>query len=104
MRTLLYIARPALANKGGGICTKLDRMLFRPGALPVRRPGSTRDVMLRNVGGGHRLSSLPSLLPSAARTLPLEMRQIPLCSIQTCRHPPIDVFLVDLPVIDCGGG
>jgi hypothetical protein len=32
-----------------------------------------------------------------------EVRQTPLCSIQARRHPPIDVFPVDLPVIDCGG-
>jgi hypothetical protein len=33
-----------------------------------------------------------------------EVRQMPFYSIQACRDPPIDVFLVDLPVIDCSGG
>jgi hypothetical protein len=28
--------------------------------------------------------------------------RISICSIQACRHPPIDVFRVDLPVLDCG--
>jgi hypothetical protein len=38
------------------------------------------------------------------RALPLEVRHMLLCSIQAYRHPPIDIFLVDLPVLDCGGG
>ena len=33
-----------------------------------------------------------------------EVRRIPFCSIQACRYPPFDILLVDLPVIDCGGG
>ena len=33
-----------------------------------------------------------------------KVRRMALCSIQACRHLPIDVLLADLPVLDCGGG
>jgi hypothetical protein len=48
--------------------------------------------------GQRQACPTPSTPPSH-----FEVRQIPLCSIQAARHPPIDVFPVDLPVIDGGG-
>jgi hypothetical protein len=45
-------------------------------------------------------ASLPDALYPPSH---FEVRQTPFCSIQASRRPPIDVFLVDLPVIDGGG-
>jgi hypothetical protein len=52
----------------------------------------------RCMSAGHR-QACPTPLSSAT----LQGASDPLYSIQACRQPPIDIFLVDLPVIDCGG-
>jgi hypothetical protein len=52
----------------------------------------------RCMSAGHR-QACPTPYPPPH----FKVRQIPLCSIQACRHPPIDIFLVDLPVFDGGG-
>jgi len=54
---------------------------------------------LRNPGRGQ--SAVPAV---PWLSLP-EVRQMALRgSIQACRHPPIDILPVDLPVLECGGG
>jgi hypothetical protein len=80
--------------------------------LAARERQNQSSTQLLGRACGHRHGDLEAGVPVsllvhqrwASASLPdFGVRQIPLCSIQACRHPPIDVFLVDLPVFDGGG-
>jgi phosphatidylserine/phosphatidylglycerophosphate/cardiolipin synthase-like enzyme len=88
--------------------TPLYRIIYDPDGRPWHArlrgrllPSVDRDCSRRHT---RALPGSPVHQRWASASLPdFEVRQIPLCSIQACRHPPIDVFLVDLPVFDGGG-